>query len=243
VLPGGFPLNEEEADALKREILALGVPLALIVGDTASSFFPGDDENSNVQAGGYARSLRTFCECPGNPAVVALCHPTKGAQRDNLLPRGGGAFLNELDGNLTLWSDNPGEVAQLHWQGKIRGPDFPAFGYRLRPVSTGLRDEKGRQEMTIVAEPASDDVISSLAELNLANEDKVLRILDAHPEWSFAQIASSLEWYDRGGIPLKARVHRAITALAEDKLVTQPRKGGRWELTEKGQKAAAGDAP
>jgi hypothetical protein len=34
VLPGGFPLTEEEADALKRDIAGLGVPLALIVGDT-----------------------------------------------------------------------------------------------------------------------------------------------------------------------------------------------------------------
>ena len=67
VLPGSFPMTEEEADALKRDIAGLGVPLALIVGDTASSFFPGDDENSNVQAGTYARTLRRFTECEGNP--------------------------------------------------------------------------------------------------------------------------------------------------------------------------------
>ena len=40
VLPGGFPLTEPEAEALQRDIAGLGVPLALIVGDTASSFFP-----------------------------------------------------------------------------------------------------------------------------------------------------------------------------------------------------------
>ena len=80
VLPGSFPMTEEEADALKRDIAGLGVPLALIVGDTASSFFPGDDENSNVQAGTYARTLRSFTECEGEPAVVALVHPTKGAE-------------------------------------------------------------------------------------------------------------------------------------------------------------------
>ena len=114
VLPGSFPMTEEEADALKREIAVLGVPLVLIIGDTASSFFPGDDENSNVQAGNYGRTLRTFTEdCEGKPAVVALSHPTKGADRKNLLPRGGGAFLNELDGSLTLWSASQGEVTEL----------------------------------------------------------------------------------------------------------------------------------
>jgi hypothetical protein len=159
VLPGSFPLDEKEADALKKEVAALGVPLALIVGDTASSFFPGDDENNNVQAGTYARTLRTFGDCVGNPAVVALCHPTKGANsKSTLLPRGGGAFLNELDGNLALWSPSLGEVTEMHWCGKIRGPDFSPLGYRLCPVPTGLIDEKHRQEMTIVAEPMSEHV-------------------------------------------------------------------------------------
>jgi hypothetical protein len=45
---------------------------------------------------------------------VALCHPTKGASRGNLLLHGGGAFLNELDGNLANWFHGPGEVTELH---------------------------------------------------------------------------------------------------------------------------------
>ena len=182
VLPGSFPLTEEEADALKRDIAGLGVPLALIVGDTASSFFPGDDENSNVQAGTYARTLRAFNECEGNPAIMALCHPTKGASRSNLLPRGGGAFLNELDGNLALWSQSQGEVTELHWCGKIRGPDFSPLGYRLRPVPTGLTDEKDRPEMTIVAEPMSEEAIADHTKQALANEDVVLRALRDQPD-------------------------------------------------------------
>ena len=174
-------MTEEEADALKRDIAGLGVPLALIVGDTASSFFPGDDENSNVQAGTYARTLRGLNECEGDPAIVALCHPTKGASRSNLLPRGGGAFLNELDGNLALWSHSLGEVTELHWCGKIRGPDFSPLGYRLRPVPTGLTDEKDRPEMTIIAEPMSEEAVADHTKQALANEDVVLQALRDHP--------------------------------------------------------------
>jgi hypothetical protein len=33
--------------------------------------------------------------------VVVNCHPVKNATADNLLPAGGGTFLNEVDGNLT----------------------------------------------------------------------------------------------------------------------------------------------
>jgi hypothetical protein len=236
VLPGGFPLTEEEADALKRDIAGLGVPLALIVGDTASSFFPGDDENSNVQAGTYARTLRTFTiDCDGYPAVVALCHPTKNASRGNLLPRGGGAFLNELDGNLSLWSETPGEVTELHWCGKIRGPDFSPFGYRLRPVPTGLTDERSRPEMTIVAEPMSEEAIADHSKQTLANEDAVLRMLRDHPGWSWAQIARETGWIDGDDKPERWRVQRALASLAEDRLIQRPRKGAQWTLTDKGE--------
>jgi hypothetical protein len=239
VLPGSFPMTEDEADALKRVIAGLGVPLAMIVGDTASSFFPGEDENSNVQAGTYARTLRSLNECEGSPAIVALCHPTKGASRGNLLPRGGGAFLNELDGNLALWSDSLGEVTELHWCGKIRGPDFSPIGYRLRPVPTGLTDEKDRPEMTIVAEPMSEEAVADHTKQTLANEDVVLLALRDHPDWSYAQMAREAGWVDGADQPMKPRVQRAIRSLAEDKLVTQPRKGARWELTEKGEKAVS----
>jgi AAA domain len=65
VLPATFPMTDEAAETLKRDIEALGVPIGLIIGDTASSFFPGDDENSNVQNGQYARTLRTLTTCDG----------------------------------------------------------------------------------------------------------------------------------------------------------------------------------
>jgi hypothetical protein len=241
VLPAAFPMTDDEADALIKDIKALGVPLALIVGDTASSFFPGDDENDNVQAGTYARTLRRLTlEVPGNPTVVALCHPVKNATKGNLLPRGGGAFLNELDANLTLWSESRGEVTEMHWQGKIRGADFVPLGYRLRPVPTGFIDHRDRDVMTIVAEPMSEEAVADHAKQTLANEDVVLLALRDHPEWSYADIAENAGWVDDGGKPMKPRVQRAIRALAEDKLIVQPRRGARWELTDKGEKAAGG---
>ncbi len=237
VLPGSFPLTDDEAEALKRDITELGVPLALIVGDTAAAFFPGDDENSNVQAGAYARTLRTFTECEGNPAVVVLSHPIKHAGHDGMIPRGGGAFLNELDGNLTLWSDTVGEVTELHWHGKIRGPDFSPLGYSLRTVATGLLDEKELPEMTIVAEPMSEEAMANHTKQTLANEDVVLLALRDHPDWSYAEIATSAGWVNDELQPARAKVQRAINNLKGDKLVAQSRKGSRWELTDKGRKA------
>ncbi len=238
VLPGNFPLNEEEADTLVENIKELAVSLAMIVGDTASSFFPGDDENSNVQAGQYARTWRGIfsSKCDGRPAIIVLCHPIKGASQTNLLPRGGGALLNELDGNLTLWSASQGEVTELHWQGKIRGPDFDRIGFRLRQVPTGLVDENDRPEMTIVAAPMSDEAVADHGKQVIANQDAVLIALRDNPTWSHAQIARNAGWVDDADRPMKPRVRRAIALLADDKLVEQQRKGTPWSITDKGRK-------
>jgi hypothetical protein len=88
-----------------------GLDLRLVIVDTAAAYFKGDDGNSNAQQGAYARLLRELTFLPGKPAVVVPSHPVKNASKDNLLPVGGGAFLNEVDGNLTLWSDAEGQTS------------------------------------------------------------------------------------------------------------------------------------
>jgi hypothetical protein len=234
VLPGAFGMDEDAIDRLKLEIGSLGVDLCLIIGDTAASFFPGEDENNNVEAGDYARRLRTLTECPGNPAVIVLCHPTKNAATDNLLPRGGGAFLNELDCNLTLWSTVPGEITALHWHGKIRGPDFASLSYKVRTVPTGLRDDKGRDEITVVVEPLDETSAANQTKQRLTNEDAVLRQLQAEPGKSMTRIAIDAGWVDDAGQPQKWIAQRCIDALRQDKLISQPRRGAGWKLTQAG---------
>jgi len=238
VLPGNFPLSEQGLERLMERIKELGVPLSLILGDTAASFFPGDEENSNVQNGGYARRLRRLCdECHGLPTVVMNCHPAKNATKYDLMPRGGGAFLNELDGNLTLWADAPGEQTTLHWQHKIRGPEFAGVPYSLRVIATGMQDRRGRDERTVVAEPVSEESATNHSQQTLANQDAVLRTLQEHPDWSLAQRANHAGWVNEGGEPMKAKVQRAIAALAHDKLISKPRENGKWILTAKGRDA------
>ena len=79
--------------------------MVLVVIDTSAAYFEGDEPNNNAQQGVHAARLRTLIDLPGGPCVLALCHPIKNADRDNLIPYGGGAFLNEVDGNLTCWKD------------------------------------------------------------------------------------------------------------------------------------------
>lgn len=238
VLPHAFPLDQAGVDQLKDDIADLGISLALIVGDTAASFFFGDDENNNVQAGAQARLWRQLTEVDGNPAVMPLCHPTKGARdHESLLPRGGGAFLNELDANLTLWSSALGEQTTLHWNGKIRGPDFAPLDFRLLQVSTGTQDSKGRDVATVVAMPIDEGEVADRNRQNVANEDALLRSFHEHPDWSRAQRARDLNWLDGDGEPERWRVGRVANELVKQGLLKQERKGEPYVVTDKGERA------
>lgn len=141
-------------EAIRTQVEAIG-GAGLIVVDTSAAYFQGDDENGNTALGGHARDLRALTTLPGRPCVVVPCHPTKNAANDNLLPRGGGAFIAEMDGNLTL--SKTGEAVRLHWQGKHRGPDFKPISFRLKTVSAPqLVDSKGRPVPTVMAVPLAD---------------------------------------------------------------------------------------
>lgn len=233
ILPNAFPMTDEECEELRYEIGDVGVPFSLIVGDTAASFFPSDDENDNVQAGAYARTLRALHMCDGNPAVVMLCHPIKTPDRKNLRPRGGGAWLNELDGNLVLWTDDK-EITVLHWQDKIRGPDFPPLSYRLRSVPTGLMDEDDVAEFSVVAEPIGEEEAANHAKQNLSNEDALLLAMRTMPDASLAALASHLGWVNDANEPLRAKAQRARVNLEDAGLLDRPRKGAPLRVSKKG---------
>jgi RecA-family ATPase len=114
-IPGAFVISEA-LDYLEAEVEAIG-GVSLVLVDTSSAYFEGEDENSNHQAGAHARRLRSLTDLPGGPCVVIACHPPKNASDSNLQPRGGGAFIAEMDGNLTAKNDE-GSI-ELHWQGKF----------------------------------------------------------------------------------------------------------------------------
>ncbi len=149
-------------DAIREQVEALG-GASLVVVDTSAAYFTGDDENGNTALGGHARDLRALTTMPGRPCVVVPCHPTKNAANDNLSPRGGGAFIAEMDGNLTL--TRTGEAVRLHWQGKHRGPDFKPISFKLQTVTAPqLVDSKGRSVPTVMAVPLAAGETSGLVE-------------------------------------------------------------------------------
>ncbi|WP_413813578.1 AAA family ATPase [Mesorhizobium sp. Root157] len=223
----------ESIGEIKKAAAAMG-GVDLIIIDTSAAFFQGDDENSNVQNGKHARDMRALTELPGAPCVFTAAHPVKNAGADNLLPRGGGAFLNEVDGNLTL-AKAPGG-ARMHWQGKHRGVEFDPIQFELATVSAPqLVDSKGRQIPTVMARSLTSSDARANAATARRDEDFVLLEIRRDGKQSLKSMAESLGWM-KDGEPDKRRVSYASDKLKRDKLVTYARNG--WKLSKPGEEAA-----
>jgi hypothetical protein len=233
-LPGVFKLSEI-AQRIAAEVAEIG-DVALVIVDTSAAYFEGDAENDNVQMGAHARRMRALVDLPGRPCVLVACHPVKNPTENGLLPRGGGAFIAEVDGNLTATKSD--EVATLHWQGKFRGPDFAPVPFQLvTTTSEAIKDSKGRTIPTVIAKPMSEGERSAAEAATRSDEDALLIAIAAHDRASMAGLADALRWINRKGKPDKSKVQRCANRLKTDKLVKSER-GGTLTLTEKGKAEA-----
>lgn len=231
-IPSTFKISALRA-RVAEEMKRIG-EFSLIVVDTSAAYFEGNEENSNTQMAAHARMLRSLCEMPGGPCVVIACHPIKNAGEDNLSPRGGGAFLAEVDGNLTARKAD-GAVA-VHWQGKFRGPEFAEILFGLRAITNPrLKDSRGSPIPTVISYPMGDDAREEMAAVARTQEDQLLLKLSDTPSASLSDLAGSLGWNLQSGRPNKMKVSRTINKLEAAKLIKRDRDG--ITLTPAGEKA------
>jgi len=238
-IAGRFSLSRS-FQQLRSEAERCGGKFGLVVVDTSPTFFEGADENSNRDAGEHARMLRKLIDViPGAPCVVANCHPTKNAQPDQLLPRGGGAFLAEVDGNLTAAKTESN--IELHWQGKIRGPDFAPLYFLIKTVThQRLKDSDGRLIPTVIAQHISDQVQENMAAGARLDENKVLEFIWTHKDASYASIAAFMDWKLYSGKPHKMKAKRCVDSLIKAKLI-KPTRAGNYQVTPEGKKVLGVD--
>ncbi|CAH2408001.1 AAA family ATPase [Mesorhizobium ventifaucium] len=233
-IKGTFSISKMFA-RIKQEVTKLG-GAELVVVDTSAAYFQGQEENSNTELGRHARDLRTLTTLPGSPCVLVACHPVKAADASNLLPRGGGAFIAELDGNLVLTKGDAGSI-RLHWQGKHRGPDFEPLHFDLKTVTApALIDSKGRDVPTVMASAVSTGETVKRGIDARKDEDEVLLLIETDGDKSLQTMAEILGWKEGDGSPHKRRVQTATDKLKRLKLVTHT--GRKWGLTSIGQTAA-----
>ena len=234
-LEGVVDLDHLET-SIRAEVASIG-GARLIVIDTSAAYFVGDEENNNPAMGAYARRLRRFTGFAGNPTVLANCHPVKNASADNLIPRGGGAFLAEVDGNLASARSNA--VINVHWQGKFRGSDFEPLLFETRMVNPALlTTAKGKSIGTVYAAQLSDGDASERAGASRKREDDLLIFMNSvdRPP-SIADMAKAIGCISADGKPQTSTVSRLLDTLKDTKLVIKERDD-RHVRTAKGKAAA-----
>jgi len=234
-IEGVFKISEM-ADALRAETKRLGGEFGMLIVDTGPVFYEGDDENNRTQQGRHAVMLRGLIDIiPGRPTVLANCHPVKNASADNLIPAGGGNFLNQVDGNLTAAKTD--STTELHWQGKFRGVEFAPMHFMLKTVThERLKDSRGRLIPTVISTYISDKEQEGITAQKLSDEDAVLNLIATDPKASQATIATAMGWKLYSGEPHKTKASRCIASLVKHKLVKETRGGG-YKITPEGNKA------
>jgi hypothetical protein len=234
---GAFKISQM-GEKLKAEATSCGGEFGLVIIDTGPVFYEGDDENNRAQQARHAAMLRELIDIiPGRPAVIANVHPVKNAAPDNLLPAGGGSFLNQVDGNLTAAkTDN---TTELHWQGKFRGVEFAPMHFMLRTVThERLKDSKGRLIPTVLSDWISDGAKEEIAKQRVNDEDRLLTLIEADPRATQVSLALKMGWNLFNGEPNKMKVKRTIAGMK--KLIKETR-AGYYKLTDEGMSALRGE--
>lgn len=156
VFPFPFAVdNDAEREAFVKSFN--GRTFDAVIIDTGPAYTQRDEENDNAQAHKLAMAFRALIEPLGRPCVLALMHPVKNASKDNLQPRGGGAFSGSIDGELAAWADTlPSgvKVVEFFHRSKFRGPGFAPMTFAAQTVALPqFIDNFGRAALTVTLKP------------------------------------------------------------------------------------------
>jgi hypothetical protein len=204
-------------------------PFAAVIIDTFAAAFDGKDVNDNVATGEFMRRLRPITQLPGLTTVIVAAHPVKGATTENLVPYGGGAILNEVDGNLVLKKNTDTGLVELHWQGKFRGLEFKPLLFRFDILSTpDVKDSKGREVELPLLRPTTEEDSEAREKAAVSEDHLIINAINEAPGGTIRQ------WAAKTGLHRSA-VGRRLKAFEKAKLVEKTLH--KWTLTPKGRAA------
>lgn len=208
--------------------------LKLVIVDSLQAFFEGDNDNDNTQMVDMAHKLRDLCATTHRPAILIIAHPAgKTPSKDNLVPRGGGAFLNEIDGNLTVWSQDASQQT-LHHSQKFRGAGFDPMEWVMQIHEfPHLTDIHGTPLKLPVSRPETN---MERASREVQSDDFLRQYLDLVEQ---GRAPSEREGSERFRIS-RHRMRGIIQTAKDEKLIKRYAK--TYRITDGGRDFLAGDS-
>jgi hypothetical protein len=154
---------------------------------------------------------------PGKPTVLVCCHPHKSAGEESLIPRGGGAFIAEVDGNLTCFKQDGETDTITVKQGKYREGSFAPMIFVLserRPEH--LKTKRGKQLRTVTAHYATEEESTQYASRTDDEEKQVLQLI--HEGLSMREIAEKMGYKNHYPVQKMFAEFRAKNLMSGNKL-------------------------
>lgn len=228
-------LLAQRAPELHKIITDLRAVFVVVDTDAAVSLQGGTSENDNGVRIDHAKQLRALTLLPSRPTVLDLCHPTGSAGKDNLVPRGGSAFLNEIDGNLCQWRDGTSIELWTHDE-KFRGSPYSITLFSTLVTSDAVTDTKGRQIAIPLVELPATQGTADFAHVNAINDRSLLlKTMLMYPAFNQTSLANEMGWKTRNGEVDKPKISRLMKKLRQE---TPPLVTAADTLTPAGKKAA-----
>jgi len=228
---GRFSIKEW-SDVLRSKLSTIP-NLKLVIVDSLQAFFEGDNDNDNTQMVEMAHKMRALCDVEWRPSQLIIAHPAgKTPSKDNLVPRGGGAFLNEIDGNLTVWSQDASQQT-LHHSQKFRGAGFDPMEWVMQVHEfSHLTDIHGVPLKLPVSRPETTVEQSRRQEKNDDLLERYLLTVEAEQALSVREGASQfmISRYRMEQIVKTAKDEKLIKRYAKTYVLTD---GGRKYLEKK----------
>lgn len=205
--------------------------------DSLQAYFGDGDMNGNSEALALIKAIRQLTTINGNPTVVALAHPVKNADKDSLVPYGGGSIMNEIDTNLTLWLD--GNLAVLHHT-KARQPSFFPQMFELEAVQVEGLITNFDQKVTTTRFNSLDYKASQrIEEMETYITEQVLLQFDNECSPSFTEVGKAvlvgLAYANLSDAAKKSQAEREIKRLLKDGFLAK-NASSRYEATHAGKK-------
>lgn len=228
-LPEHFQLSQFK-DALKAECEKIP-NLRLIIIDSLQAYFEGENDNNNTEMVEMAKRFRTLTDIASGPSVLVICHPAgKKAEKSNIVPRGGGGFLAEMDGNFTVWAETDG-TQKFHHSEKHRGAPFDPIPFVMEDRTFDhLTDHKGRTLTLKVCRMQLMSEQMSAREKSEYLDRLALEAIAADPKTTARMLADKL------GVSL-GKVQKIRQSLVEERMLRRRMK--RYEITRDGEEFLA----
>lgn len=168
--------EEEQVSALRESIKAIPQPPTLVVVDTLSQTFSGD-ENSSTDVANYLRLLNTHLRAAFNCSVLVVHHTGHAAAER---PRGSSAITANLDFLLGCFRPNPeASAAQLEVIKQKDGDKLTAQYFEMQRQVLE-KDEDGDEVSSLVAE--WHDAVKAVKDSSLKLNVYEQALLNAMPE-------------------------------------------------------------